>query len=473
MLAAGLGVVVELVLGADSGVDAGVAVVVTVERAGAVEVGGDGAVLTHIESNIVEVSLLVALVGIAQEVDELVGAELDRAVHADLKDDVFLDDGDHDAAAVFHVLVLLGSAVLVERAVSGEGNGDGALGLGDGLEGHLVEIADLVISGDLALAFIKDTFGGCSGQGAELDIVELKGVLSGIVVTGVVSDVLEEGLEMLLSEGNALARDHAVLNVVGLLIDGEHAVVSGLSIIGHDIKLALAALIKVVAGQGVETLAGVGRARAAHLLGVVGRGLIGVLRNDIVALVVIGDGHAVLIVAGGAAGLGILGLVGGLDGSNGDIEGDGVARAVQVIALVGGHGESEHADLAGGSLENVLIVTRILDLAVGALGRVDLDALDADALEGLVSGGEQGVVAVSVALAVFNLVKRHFMHFTVEGDSLFDFAAEIFGSDLNVGLAVTGQLNGSIGASGGFLRYGCNSSILGNLDNGTIVLECS
>ena len=40
--------------------------------------------------------------------------------------------------------------------------------------------------------------------------------------------------------------------------------------------------------------------------------------SNIILLVAIGDVHAVLIVAGGAAGLGILGLVGGLDGGNGD-----------------------------------------------------------------------------------------------------------------------------------------------------------
>ena len=64
---------------------------------------------------------------------------------------------------------------------------------------------------------IEDALSGGVGQGGELDVVELKGVLSGIVIGGIVSDVLEEGLEMLLGKGNALARDHAVLDGVGLL----------------------------------------------------------------------------------------------------------------------------------------------------------------------------------------------------------------------------------------------------------------
>ena len=250
MLAAGLGVVVELVLGADGGVDAGAAVVVTVERAGAVEVGGDGAVLAHIEGDIVEVSLLVALVGIAQEVNELVGAELDRAVHADLKDNVFLDDGDHNLAGHADLLVDDLVVLVVLLGIQGEGNLDGVLGLGDGLEAHLVEIFNLSGGLDLVLALVESTFSGGVGQGGELNVVELEVVaLAGLdVVIGV---VVHEGLESLLVEGERLAGDHIVLDVIGLLGNGDRTGGSDVVINSDNIEGSLAISVERAGLNGV------------------------------------------------------------------------------------------------------------------------------------------------------------------------------------------------------------------------------
>ena len=309
VLAAGLGVVVELVLGADGGVDAGAAVVVTVERAGAVEVGGDGAVLAHIEGDIVEVSLLVALVGIAQEVDELVGAELDRAVHADLKDNVFLDNGDHNLAGHADLLVDDLVVLVVLLGIQGEGNLDGVLGLGNGLEGHLVEIFNLSGGLDLVLALVEDTLSGGVGQGVELNVVELEVVaLAGLdVVIGV---VVHEGLESLLVEGERLAGDHIVLDGVGLLGNFDRTGGSDVVIDSDNIQRGLAISVERAGGNSVVLVLGnrfpiSGVVRGSAPVAVIHVGLeTGAALIDVEVIVIaVGEGHRLVA---GRAGHGVL-----------------------------------------------------------------------------------------------------------------------------------------------------------------------
>ena len=465
VLAAGLGVVVELVLGADGGVDAGAAVVVTVERAGAVEVGGDGAVLAHIEGDIVEVSLLVALVGIAQEVDELVGAELDRAVHADLKDDVFLDNGDHNLAGHADLLVDDLVVLVVLLGIQGEGNLDGVLGLGDGLEGHLVEIFNLSGGLDLVLALVEDTLSGGVGQGVELDILQLE-VVASVGVDVVIGVVVHEGLESLLVEGNALACDHAVLDSVGLLgnfnrTGGSNAVlVKANNIEGHS---GLVLERGSGNGDGLVLLDGAVKfadlAAAAGVVAVV----IGYLGGGVIEILIVGVGERNVLV-GGVTGHGLLDVA-SRDNRNGERDRVGL---VIIAAHSHGHRGITNETCGGTELKTIILIdvtARGRDL-IGAIvehaalvscgrdtGKIDIAVLlNVDARrERLIGSSFQIIVVKLKRIAVFNLIKAGAEQFAGDIDRLRIEGLALIGGLDGDGHCVIG-IKGNARFAGGVLR---------------------
>ena len=479
------GLIVELV-GAVGQLAGGVAAVRAVQTA--VSVGGD-VLAAHVELDIVELSLAVRGPGVLQEVDEVACGQLDGIVNADGVGDVFLDDGDDDVDVILD-LGLLAGAVLVQIAVDLEGQGDGVLaGLGNRVEADLVHVGHvslaLVGRGDLGAAIVQRALALGAGDGGGQDgVVEGDLVLLGVVIAIVLGIILEEALEVLLVEAHALACDNIVGDIIGLLVDRDNTIVSIRAlVVGHDIKIALAVLVKIALGQGIESRTGVRISGAAQLFGVVSRSLAGVLGNDVVALVAIGDIHAVLVVAGGSAGgLGILRFISGLDGGNRNAECHSVAVAALAGTGVSGHVEREHADLTRSGFEDIVIAVTSgsLESTVGVRDRgVDLNALDGDELEHTVRITEQFAVGIGLVLAIFNGVEGHFMNFADESDFLFNLAAKVFGRDLNVGLTRANQLNSGSVTVFTCLRNGCNAGVIGCkrilyrrvIDRNTVILE--
>ena len=246
------GLIVELV-GAVGQLAGGVAAVGAVQTA--VSVGGD-VLAAHVELDIVELSLAVRGLGVLQEVDEVARGQLDGVVDADGVDDVFLDDGDDDVDIIVD-LVGLSAVGLFDLAVDAEGQGDGVLaGLGDGVEADLVHVGHvglaLVGRGDLGAAIVQRALALGAGDGRGQDGV-VKGdlVLLGVVIAIVLGVILEEALEVLLVEGHALARDNIVVDVVGLLRNGDRTGGSDVVINSDNIEGSLAISVERAGGNSV------------------------------------------------------------------------------------------------------------------------------------------------------------------------------------------------------------------------------
>lgn len=191
-----------------------------------------------------------------QEVDEVARGQLDGIVDADGVGDVFLDDGDHDVDVILD-LGLLAGAVFVQIAVDLEGQGDGALaGLGDGVEADLVHVGHvglaLVGGGNLGAAVIQRALALGAGDGRGQDSV-VKGnlILAGVVIAIVFGVILEKALKVLLVEGHALARDNIVVDVVGLLRDGDRTGGSDVVINSDNIEGSLAISVECAGGNSV------------------------------------------------------------------------------------------------------------------------------------------------------------------------------------------------------------------------------
>ena len=246
------GLIVELV-GAVGQLAGGVAAVGAVQTA--VSVGGD-VLAAHVELDIVELSLAVRGLGVLQEVDEVARGQLDGVVDADGVGDVFLDDGDDDVDVIVD-LVGLSAVGLFDLAIDAEGQGDGVLaGLGDRVEADLVHVGHvglaLVGRGDLGAAVIQRALALGAGDGGGQDGV-VKGdlVLLGVVIAIVLGVILKEALEVLLVEGHALARDNIVVDVVGLLGNGDRTGGSDVVIHGDNIEGSLAISVERAGGNSV------------------------------------------------------------------------------------------------------------------------------------------------------------------------------------------------------------------------------
>ena len=372
------GLIVELV-GAVGQLAGGVAAVGAVQAA--VSVGGD-VLAAHVELDIVELSLAVGGPGVLQEVDEVARGQLDGIVDADGVGDVFLDNGDDDVDVIVD-LVGLSAVGLFNLAVDAEGQGDGVLGgLGDGLEGHLVHVGvlSLAVGGgsDLAAAVIQRALALGGGEAVQRGVVEGDLVLLGVVIAIVLGIILEEALEVLLVEAHALARDNIVVDVVGLLGDGDRTGGSDVVINSDNIEGSLAVLVERAGRNGIVLVLGhefpIGVAAGLAPVAVILLGSeVGARVNIERIVIAVGKGHGLV---GRSAGHGVLDVLVAVDadgqGNSVTIIDNQLERGIADVAFLGSNGQSTINAVAGSQGGTIILESQIARCIFNKLNAGDI-----------------------------------------------------------------------------------------------------